>query len=155
MTKPARISRTVRAAIELAALSIVMGCSNATGNKDSAPVGESPALPGTGWVLTELAAGGADYSDSTLSFEPDGRVSGSGGCNRYNGGVEIAAQTIRFGAIAATRRMCDVAIMEQEQKFFEALENSRSWRLAGEKLTLLDESGEELARLLKLGSAAL
>lgn len=60
-------------------------------------------------------------SQVSLQFLADGRMAGSSGCNRYHGGYELSGEGLRFGQTAATLMACPEALMEQEQRFFEAL----------------------------------
>ncbi|MEM5516142.1 META domain-containing protein [Henriciella sp. AS95] len=57
-------------------------------------------------------------SQITMTFEEDGRVSGSSSCNSYTGSFKLNAGTLTFGPLAMTRRACfPQEIMEQEQAF--------------------------------------
>jgi heat shock protein HslJ len=73
------------------------------------------------WHVEDIAGGGIiDNSNVTLDFFEPGRLAGSGGCNRYTAG--IAQDAFRLGPVASTMMMCPEALMNQEQKFFAALQ---------------------------------
>ena len=72
------------------------------------------------------------------------RVSGYGGCNRLSGGYEQAANALKFTQIAATRMACEHG-SDIEQSLLKVLESAASWRIAGDKLELLDSTGKVLA----------
>jgi heat shock protein HslJ len=104
------------------------------------------------WVAVEI--GGAAVAEgvaSTLEIGADGAVSGSGGCNRYRGRAEIAAGTITFSPLAATRMACPGAAMAQEQRFFAALAAARRFRVDAGRIVLLAEDGSMLALLRRAG----
>ena len=93
--------------------------------------GKSPLnvveLIGTGWGLEEMDGGGvADRVQSTLHFERGDRIAGWGGCNRYFAGLRSHGDTIRIGPIGSTRRICPPVVMDQEDRFFKALEKARN-----------------------------
>jgi len=85
-------------------------------------------------------AGGA------LTIQQDGTIDGSGGCNRFHGHATIKGPSISFGQVAATERAClDDGAMKQEQQFFAALNEIRSWRLQAS-----GRDGEPSTRLILL-----
>jgi heat shock protein HslJ len=73
-------------------------------------------------------------------------VAGSTACNRYSAPAEWPDGGLRFGQAAATRRACPPAVMEQEQRFFRVLEDTRGYKRDAQHLWLLDEGGRALAR---------
>ncbi len=95
------------------------------------------SLWGTAWRLESLAGAGAlNRAQATLEFPSEGRASGSGSCNRFNGVVTIVGNTIRFGGIAATRKACPDAVMKQEDAYFAALRNVERFESDGQTLDL-------------------
>ena len=100
------------------------------------------ASPAGSWLAQEIDGGGVSDSVRTLlDIGADGSVSGRGGCNSMGGNATIEGGNIRFGRIVATQMACAPAAMEQEGKFFAALEEVRAWRLDGDRLELLDAGG--------------
>ena len=83
-----------------------------------------------------------------LEIQADGKVFGSGGCNRYRDHAEITGQSIKFGQLAGTMIACPAAVMQQEQKFYKALEDVTGWQLEPktDKLLLTDADGKALVR---------
>ena len=72
----------------------------------------------------------------------DGRVSGSAGCNRFNGEYTLSSNVITFGPIASTRMMCPEKLMAQEAKFLALLMGKVIKRYSVEgNLILADEKG--------------
>ena len=113
--------------------------------------GTTPAqLTGGEWVV-ETVGGAAAAGDRSarIGFAADGRVTGSGGCNRLMGSADISDQGITFGTMATTRMACAPKVMEQERKLLDALAATRSYRIADTVLTLHDASGAEMVRLTR------
>ncbi len=101
------------------------------------------------WVAEDINGRGViDYAQTTLLIGPGGAASGSGGCNRFATTATIAGEKITFKPTAATRMMCAPAVMDQEQKFFSALEQTRSYTIEAEtgKLFFFDKDGKLTAR---------
>lgn len=101
-----------------------------------------PDLIGTSWVLDALGEKPlVEGSTVTAYVEPDGTVSGSGGCNRYRAKFQVEDATLRLtGPPVGTMMACPEPIMAQEAKYFAALERVRSFAVDGERLTLRDEA---------------
>ncbi|WP_246752840.1 META domain-containing protein [Sinorhizobium sp. BG8] len=105
-------------------------------------------LGGT-WVAQDINGGAViDTLRTTLEIRPDGSYGGNGGCNTYRGNLKVEeGGAITFAPAAATRKMCAPAIMDQEQKFFDALGTVKSWRLENGFLHLADKDGGHALRL--------
>ena len=108
--------------------------SNAPPSSPGAPV-ESP-LDGTAWRLSELNGERVlDSAKATLEFAR-GRVTGNSSCNRFSGTVNVAADSIHFGALLSTRMACPDAIMRQEAAYLEALSNAVRYTREGNSMIL-------------------
>lgn len=80
------------------------------------------ALDGGPWLVEDVNGGGViDNARLDISFA-DGKVSGRGGCNRFNGGWQQDGGKINLGPLMTTRMACAPALMMLEQKFLAALE---------------------------------
>jgi len=109
----------------------------------------SITLERTHWTLTGLGAAGAPIAKTQtepfLVFgEPPGRVTGSGGCNRLAGRYEQKGDKLTFGPIAGTRMACADG-MQVEDALGSALSSTTAFRIAGDRLELLDAAGARLA----------
>jgi heat shock protein HslJ len=101
-------------------------------------------LTGTTWrAATIVGRPVIDSSASTITFEADGRVHGGGGCNRYFGAATIAGEQVSFGPIGSTRMACAPALMDQEARFFRALESAQRWSLDERGLLLIHSAGAD------------
>lgn len=107
------------------------------------------SLEGTEWWVEDIEqAGVVDRVHTTIAFPEAGRVAGDGGCNRYMGSVEFDGAGVRFGPLAGTRKMCPPAVMDQEQRFHQAMTRVVSWELPSDTglLHLKDADGNTLIR---------
>lgn len=114
------------------------------------PATPQPAAPVGRWLAEDIGGGGVlDRVQTTLEIAADGRVSGSGGCNRYTGAAKFSGPAMSIGPVASTRMACTPAAMDQEAKFFKVLERAKAWRIdpTRRKLVLLSEGGAPLAIL--------
>lgn len=105
--------RSVRASLLALAL-----CACATAQPPATVTGAQ--LAGTSWRQTDPATPAAQTP--TIAFGADGRASGFAGCNQWFASVSSTeGGNLRFGAIGATRRMCEPAAMEVERAFLAGL----------------------------------
>lgn len=72
----------------------------------------------------------------------DGRFAGSGGVNRLMGGYTLDGATLTFSQVAMTMMAGPPEAMAQEQTIVAALGRVRGYRIAGDRLTLVDEFGQ-------------
>lgn len=95
-------------------------------------------LAGTTWVLQEL--GGAMLVDvePSVAFGGDGTVSGSTGCNTFNGTYELDGAAVTFGPLATTKRACADPTMFVESAFLAAMAGVTGWSLDGAGNLTLD-----------------
>lgn len=91
-------------------------------------VARSPALQGVTHRVEDINRGGIiDNSHITITFGADGRVSGSTGCNNFNGSYTQNASGLKIGALATTRRACAPALINQEVAFLKVMQDVSSW----------------------------
>lgn len=110
-------------------------------------------LVGSDWLVEDiLAAGVIDRARTTIGFTEDGRVVGSGGCNRYFGGFELDGDGISFGPMAGTKMACPEALMNQDDRFHQALGQVVRWQIDPQTglLHLQDQSGTTVIRASEL-----
>ena len=108
------------------------------------------SLDATRWVPTWLGERRVTLHAGTrepfLVLEARSRkVTGFGGCNRFNGTFERSGDALRLGPLASTRMACPGGSFDENQ-FLAALEATRSWRVLGTELTMFDEEGAVAAR---------
>lgn len=105
-------------------------------------------LHGAQWTVERLADEEAIAdAPATLNFEQDGRVWGSTGCNRINGGYEHVGGSIRFTALAVTRMACPDPLMRQEAVFLQIIESAQTVHMTSNGwLVIRSDEGDILAR---------
>ncbi len=136
----------------------------------SAGAADNP-LAESGWRLVTLrgapAVGGVGV---TLNFR-GGRVAGSDGCNDFVTSGTVMPQRIILGTgssarragssakgtttvgtlqletarMASTRKACPETVMRQAEAFVGALQQAAGYEIVGQRLTLKDKAGNELA----------
>jgi putative lipoprotein len=129
----------------MAMLALAGGCSLMRPDSASTPKVE---LTGSTWVAEDIDGKGVvDNAQSTLVFGTDGRVSGRAACNQYGGKVTLDGASMIMDQLFSTKMACTApALMEQEMRFLEALQATRSYRMDGTKLVLLDGTGKPRIR---------
>lgn len=111
--------------------------------------GQGDGLLSTVWELVAFREGGTESpviegSRVSLEIDENGQAGGSGGCNSYGGQAKIEANNISFSEIHSTLMAClDDGVMEQETRFYQALENSREFELDGDRLTIFYGEGQD------------
>jgi heat shock protein HslJ len=110
---------------------------------------DSASLQDTRWVLVALDGEPPLAGTSpSAGFSAD-EIRGSAGCNTYFGSYALRGSDISISGVAHTEMWCadPEGVMDQEQAFLAALASVASYRLAGERLELLDGTGNVLLTL--------
>jgi putative lipoprotein len=84
-------------------LAVLLAVLALAGCQSPASVAPANPLVGTAWLAWDIngsGPGGKTYA--TLVFNP-GRISGSGGCNRFSGALAVKADAWQASDIATTR----------------------------------------------------
>lgn len=108
---------------------------------------EPVGLTGTTWSATGINNGNdavqsvAAGTTVTAVFTEDGKVTGNGGCNTFNGSYTVDGATIAFGPVMSTKMACEQPAMDQEAAFLAALGNASTYAISGDKLELRDAGG--------------
>ncbi len=86
-------------------------------------------LMGTSWVLERLEFDQPVAPETTITASfADGQVSGSAGCNNYNGSVTSdSGQNLTVGPLVTTRMACPEPAMSQELQYLTALQAASQW----------------------------
>ena len=136
--------------IDLAAPQAIVIITNFAGRVDDPSarpaVDPRPILDVT-WTAEQVGGLAVTPDESTLSIASDMRAGGRGGCNSYFTQAQISNDRLAFSPVAATRMACGETVMAREAVFFDGLNATRFWRLAGDRLELLDAGGKLLMRL--------
>jgi heat shock protein HslJ len=118
----------------LTALVLLAGC--AITSRDS-----TTDLPGTSWTLVELdGAAPVGETPPTIAFDDQGSVTGTGGCNTFNGEVTIDGSDMSFSPLATTQMFCaEEGVADQEQAFLAALQDVTSYSVDDEGRLVLED----------------
>jgi heat shock protein HslJ len=105
-----------------------------------APSEESRSLVGS-WTLT--AYGPVDSPtpavpdvDATITFNEDGSVAGTTGCNEFGGDYTVEGDQITFGQIVSTLILCPELQMAQEEAIYQVLVETATFNIEGDTLTI-------------------
>jgi heat shock protein HslJ len=143
-------SRTALALIALlllATLALVPAC-----NAVDPVVDEVPRTLRGRWFLAELdelnfaAMDAAGIRRPEILIDTEGAVSGFGGVNRFGCSLDLdvlGVQHFSLSKIASTMKAGEPEAMELEQRFLQALQDSRVYHQEGERLELRDWPPEE------------
>jgi heat shock protein HslJ len=102
-------------------------------------------LAGT-WRLVSYGAADApqpvlENSEIILTISPNG-VTGSGGCNSYNGAFQYELNTVSFTNVTTTEVACaDPAITQQETAYLTALQTTSTFTIVDQQLQIVYEGG--------------
>ena len=104
------------------------------------------SISGGEWLVEYINGRGViDNARTTLVFGEDGRLSGDTACNRYFGSYAMEGVSIKVENVGATKRACPSAVMDQESRFLETLNNVDTYRIDGTGALILSTgSGDGL-----------
>lgn len=103
----------------------------------------APTLAGTAWQIVSIDGVPAISKQARVDFL-DTRLAATVGCNRMGATAAYSADTVKVGAVAATRMYCD-KLMDQEQALGALLQAGPRFALGTGTLTL--EGGNHRAEL--------
>ncbi|MET0407780.1 MAG: META domain-containing protein [Hyphomicrobium sp.] len=126
------------AAVMIGAVALAVGASAMAQEDDDGPLTAS-------WAAIEL--NGRPVEGPTLDYTTD-QVSGTGGCNRFNGPISIEDDAVQIGPLASTKMTCE-GKSDVEAQYFAALEAARSFVIQDDTLTLKAEDGHDLVKFKK------
>lgn len=143
------LARLASAVPALTAAALLSACMSIPG-RDAAPPPGPAALSVGVWIAEDIDGRGViDRLQPRIQFTPEGRASGSGGCNNFTGGFELKGYELKFGPLASTRKLCAGAVQQQEDAFFAALAKARTVRIDQGLLFVIDTQGNPVLRLAR------
>jgi putative lipoprotein len=133
--------------ITLLAAFLLAACS-----ADIAPAGSQ--LANTEWVLKSMPGWEMQQAPQipTLHFQSGTQVGGRSGCNTWGGSYELKGDKISFGQMRTTLMACAYG-MDVETRFHAMLKRARTLAVAGETLTLGDDTGATIATFFRASRA--
>ena len=95
-------------------------------------------------------------SQATISFEDPDRVFGNTTCNQYSGSYQLDGNKLTISPGAMTMMACvDPALADQESDFLAALSATETYKIQGEQLMFLDQTGATVLTFKVLHPSAL
>ena len=117
------------------------------------------ASPEGSWVATGVLQGDAFTSiligsEITATFDEEGALTGSAGCNTYNAAYTTDGSSIEIDAPSSTKMACSEpeGVMDQEAAYLAALPTAVGFRVNGGTLELLSAEGSAVATYVREGS---
>jgi len=110
---------------------------------------EGDVLVGTSWELQSFGPIGKEKkvlpdTKVTMKFTIDDRITGTGGCNNYGASYKIGVDnTISIRDMISTLIFCE-RFTEQEQQYFDALQNTSTFDVEQNRLQLFYNDGQEV-----------
>jgi heat shock protein HslJ len=137
---------------------IAAGCTGGT----STP-GTAVGLAGTSWSLDSYLDENGTFvpvlsgTEVTAAFGPDGKVTGSAGCNGYGGDYNLNDTTLSVSSLVQTLKLCTEpeGIMDQEARFIDLLGSAAGCRIENDRLIITDAEGTDVLVFVEEEPAAL
>ncbi len=111
---------------------------------------QAPKLTERKWTLQSFGTTGSEEgplpeTEISIEFTADGRLHGSGGCNRYFSTYETGpGGSLTIKQIGSTRMACPPAIMDQEMKYFRSLQSVSTFKVKQQHLQLFYGNGDQV-----------
>lgn len=112
----------------------ILGCSAQNAEPSSATLIGAWKLAAYGPADAPIPA--VEGAGAGLTFNEDGTVTGSSGCNGLGGDYTVAGDQITFGEFVSTLMACDDPIMSQEGIVHQVITGTGSYKIEGDTLTL-------------------
>ncbi len=123
-------------------------CSATGGSSTAAAGGTGGTIEGITWRLSSFTSGGASTTvPATVAVDAvfkTGTVTGTSGCNRYNGPAVVTSPAIKIGPLASTQMACTGPAADVEKAYLADLTNAASFTATADKLTIYDAAGASI-----------
>lgn len=108
------------------------------------------------WLLQSYSTPGGGQqrplpgTELTARFGADGSLSGSAGCNNYNGSFMAFDQKLRVYSLTASQTLCQTpdGIMEQEGTFLSLMQQGTRMTISAGQLTVFDSGGNRILEFI-------
>jgi heat shock protein HslJ len=105
-------------------------------------------LAGSEWRPVEIRGEPVNANGiAFVRFGAEGKVSGSGGCNRFFGQYDTEGTKLALSRLGSTRKACAPSLMDLERSFLGTLQETAVLERRGANLELRDASGRTIMRL--------
>jgi heat shock protein HslJ len=121
--------------LALLIMSLVISACSAQGTDEP-----SASLIGS-WNLTSYGPTGSpvavvEDSEAGLTFNEDGTIAGTSGCNGFGGNYTVEGDQVTFSEVVSTLIACEEPLMSQEEAVLRVLTNTASYAVEGNTITL-------------------
>lgn len=104
------------------------------------------------WVLVSMTVEGdmaIPFTQGSITLNvKDRSLGGNGGCNTYGGDYLIKGKRLKIKNVISTQMACDN--LENENRYFKALNKSTRFTSKEGELILKDEQGQNILRFKKV-----
>jgi len=112
-----------------------------TRGEESTGMPEGTDLLGS-WKLasygtTETQSPALADAKAGLTFNEEGTVTGTSGCNEFGGAYSVDGNEIAFKEIVSTLILCDTPLMEQEEAMSQMLSDVTAYSIDGDTLSIV------------------
>lgn len=119
---------------------MISACSAQGTEPGTQEAADAPTLIGP-WKLTaygpvDATTPAVEGTDAGLTFNEDGTVSGSSGCNGLGGEYTVEGDQITFGEFVSTLMACEDPIMSQEEAAHKVMTGTATYKINGNTLTI-------------------
>ena len=113
------------------------------------PATGAASLTGKQWRPVYLGAEAVPNDAGIhVEFAVDGGINGNGGCNSFFGSLEKTDSGLSVGPLGSTRMACPDPVMQREDAFLAALQQTTHLEVTGDRLTCLDDDRKLLIELV-------
>ena len=134
--------------LAMGALVLATAACSATGSSSSAAGGTGGTIDGITWRLSSFSSAGTSTNvPAELAVDAlfdTGKVTGTSGCNRYNGPAVVTGSAIKIGPLASTQMACVGPAADVEKAYLANLANAASFTATADKLTIYDAAGASI-----------
>ncbi|WP_008639505.1 META domain-containing protein [Bizionia argentinensis] len=115
----------------------MLSCGNA---RDAAAMNKQKPLLGD-YIITAVGVNSSLSEAVTITFDKEkNTISGSTGCNLFNGNYASGDSKLEFGPLATTRKMCHPESNTLEQHVLKALQDTKNYSITDDKIHFYDEA---------------
>ncbi|MGB0660589.1 MAG: META domain-containing protein [Mangrovicoccus sp.] len=124
-----------------ATLSLMVAAGFAAGDAGAAEAVSPFANPDAEWHLVSLN-GAALEGEANLVFPEPGRMAGLAICNRFSGGMDWSAGSVKIGPLISTKMACPD--MSGEMAVLAVLNDAERLEITGDQLVITNTAGDIL-----------
>ena len=138
----------IRALLALPLIVLALAaCTSSPGASIAAPSTAAATLPGTVWTVISVGGTFVDATNPpTMDFAADGTLSGTTGCNQFNGTYTVDGSKLTVSPLRMTLMLCEGPIGDGEALFSPAIQGATSWAIDADGNLLLSGAGDILAK---------